>query len=314
MHDRIAHTAEHAFVGSLQHILGQTLQVRKVEHKGGANTAFIVIPDLDIKTALEAQAQVNALIGEGCRVSERVFESLEAAYAAVPGLRANEERISGEVRVVEIESHDAAACAMEHAANLNDCDLFLVTRLSKSGQEYEVEFAVGTHAMKMAQSLAARLLNVCGELGANLNTVENTIRKLKSDYALSRGKLWALGSGILAGIAPQKIGDIVMIKAVHSNLDDEQLVEFAGERISSGKNIVVLLSNQGPDAARIVLARSDDLIELDCNSVFKKIVGTDGRGGGRENFVTGSVSKTALVRIMDGLSSEVSMLAKSQGV
>jgi len=166
----------------------------------------------------------------------------------------------------------------------------------------------------MAQSLAARLLGVCGELGANLNTVENTIRKLKSDYSLSRGKLCTLGSGILAGTTPQKIGDVLIIKAVLSNLDDEQLVEFAGQRIASEKNIVILLSNQGPDTATIVFARSGDLIDLDCSSVFRKVVGTDGRGGGRANFVTGSVSKTALARIMDGLSSEVSMLAKAQGV
>ena len=314
MHDRVAHTAEHAFIGSLQRILGQTLRVRKVEHKGGTNTAFIAISDLDIKTVLEAQSQVNALIGEGRRVSERVFDNLEGAKAAIPGLRANEERISGQVRVVEIEDHDAAACAMEHAANLNECELFLVMRLSKSGQEYEVDFAVGRHAKDMCQSLAAKLLNVCGELGANLNTVENTVRKLKSDYASSRDKLWALGSEILAAIAPLKIGKIVMIKAVLSNLDDEQLVDFAGQKIVSGENVVVLAANEGAEFAKIVFARSENQPDLDCSSVFRKIVGTDGRGGGRENFVTGSVSKAALGRIMDGLSSEVSMFEQARGV
>lgn len=79
MHDRLAHTAEHAFIGSLQKILGKTLQVRKVEHKGSANTAFIVIPQLDLDTLLKAESEVNSLIAEGRRVVERTFASLEEA-------------------------------------------------------------------------------------------------------------------------------------------------------------------------------------------------------------------------------------------
>src|SRR5687768_18368695 len=46
--------------------------------------------------------------------SAKTFASLEEAKKHIPNLRANEERISGEVRVVEIEGHDVAACAMEH--------------------------------------------------------------------------------------------------------------------------------------------------------------------------------------------------------
>ena len=96
MHDRLAHTAEHAFIGSLQKLLGKTLQVRKVEHKGAANTAFIVIPQLDLDMVLKAESEVNSLIAEGRRVVESAIASLEEARRQVPNLRANEERIAGE--------------------------------------------------------------------------------------------------------------------------------------------------------------------------------------------------------------------------
>ncbi|HEY7506656.1 MAG TPA: hypothetical protein VH621_03560, partial [Nitrososphaera sp.] len=68
MHDRIAHTAEHAFIGSLQKLLGQTLHVRKVEHRESSNTAFIVIPHLDPDIIFKAQSQVNSLIKDGRKV------------------------------------------------------------------------------------------------------------------------------------------------------------------------------------------------------------------------------------------------------
>src|SRR5262245_3421476 len=133
MHDRLAHTAEHAFIGSLQKLLGHTLKVRKVEHKDAANTAFIVVPQLELEQVIKAESEVNSLIFEGRSVLARTFPSLEEAKRQLPDLRANEERIVGEVRVIEIENHDIAACAMDHASNLQECDFFLVTRLSKSG-------------------------------------------------------------------------------------------------------------------------------------------------------------------------------------
>ncbi|HEX9678282.1 hypothetical protein [Nitrososphaera sp.] len=114
MDSRAAHTAEHAFIGALQNVLGQTLRVRKVEHKKDDNTAFVVIPQLDVDAVVKAEIMVNALIAEGRSVTTRTYPSLEGARKHNPSLRANEERISGEVRVVEIEDHDVAACAMDH--------------------------------------------------------------------------------------------------------------------------------------------------------------------------------------------------------
>ena len=45
---RAAHTAEHAFIGSLQKILNMTLSVRKVEHKDSHNVAFIKASEVEL--------------------------------------------------------------------------------------------------------------------------------------------------------------------------------------------------------------------------------------------------------------------------
>jgi hypothetical protein len=66
------------------------LKVRKVEHKGsGYNTAFILIPQLDLDTVIKAEAEVNSLIAKGRRVTTRIFSSLEEAKCEIPDLRAN---------------------------------------------------------------------------------------------------------------------------------------------------------------------------------------------------------------------------------
>ena len=303
MHDKIAHTAEHAFIGSLQKLRGQTLRVRKVEHKSSGNTAFIVIPQLDLETVIKAESEVNALIAQGRKISERTFASLEEARRQIPNLRANEERIEGEVRVIEIENHDVAACARDHASNLQECDFLLVTRLSKSGSEYEVDFVVGRQAKETAVALSARLLNVCGELGANINTIENTARKLRLENESNIGKLRALGREKLSAIKPATNGRITLLKGIFENLVDDHLQEFAGKKITDA-NTVVLIANVGSETASIVFARNEQM-EIDCNRLFKQFAGPDGRGGGKPNFVTGVVKKEAVNKVLDRIGQEI---------
>ena len=61
MNAKAAHTAEHAFIGSLQKILNKTLSVRKVEHKDSYNVAFISASEihLDLEKISMAQKEVN---------------------------------------------------------------------------------------------------------------------------------------------------------------------------------------------------------------------------------------------------------------
>jgi alanyl-tRNA synthetase len=308
--NRLAHTAEHAFIGSLQKLLGQTLKVRKVEHKdsGANNTAFIQIPQLDLDTVIKAEVEVNSLIALGRRVTTRIFSSLEEAKREMPNLRANEDRITAamppEVKVVEIEDHDLSACSMEHACNLQECDFFLVTRLSKSGGEYQVDFIVGLQAKDTAVALTSKLLRVCNTLRANINTIENTAQKLKFEYETSVRKLRALSREKLLAIRPVTNGSVTLLKAVFENLSDDQLQEFAGEKILS-PNAVVLLANISEAHANVVFARHEKMEEINMNEMFKQFAGMDGRGGGKPHFVTGIIKKQDVCSILDNIAREI---------
>ncbi|MFL6474116.1 MAG: DHHA1 domain-containing protein [Nitrososphaera sp.] len=308
--NRLAHTAEHAFIGSLQKLLGQTLKVRKVEHKdaGASNTAFIQIPQLDLDTVIKAEVEVNSLIALGRGVTTRIFSSLEEAKREIPNLRANEERIIAamppEVKVVEIENHDLSACTMEHARNLQECDFFLVTRLSKSGNEYQVDFIVGRQAKDTAAALTSKLLRVCNTLGANINTIENTAQNLRSEYEITVRKLKALSREKLSAIQPVTNGSVILLKSVFENLSDDQLQEFAGETILS-PNAVVLLANISDERANVVFARNEKMEEINMNEMFKQFAGIAGRGGGKPHFVTGIIKKQDVSSVLDNIAREI---------
>lgn len=281
-----------------------------MEHKdaGASNTAFIQIPQLDLDTVIKAEVEVNSLIALGRGVTTRIFSSLEEAKREIPNLRANEERIIAamppEVKVVEIENHDLSACTMEHARNLQECDFFLVTRLSKSGDEYQVDFIVGRQAKDTAAALTSKLLRVCNTLGANINTIENTVQKLRSEYEINVRKLKALSREKLSAIQPVTNGSVILLKSVFENLSDDQLQEFAGETILS-PNAVVLLANISDERANVVFARNEKMEEINMNEMFKQFAGIAGRGGGKPHFVTGIIKKQDVSSVLDNIAREI---------
>jgi alanyl-tRNA synthetase len=313
VHNKIAHTAEHAFIGSLQKSIGQTLNVRKVEHREADNSVFILTPHLEIESIIKAQSEVNFLISTGRKVITYSFVSLIEAEKQFPRLRANAERIkkqSDSIRVIEIEEHDVAACAMEHACNLSECDFFLVKGVSKNVREYEINFVVGKQAKETAIALSLKLLNICKKVGANFNTVENTIRKLKADNEIYRSKLETLTKEKLDSISQSTAKDnkITIIQGIFSGLLDSEIRAFAGEKIAHYNTVVIICNmNHEPNdtMASIVFARNGSLMDIDCNKLFKSITGKDGRGGGTPHFVTGIVNRekaTGIVRnIVDAI-------------
>jgi alanyl-tRNA synthetase len=307
MHNRIAHSAEHAFIGSLQNLIGKTLNVRKVEHRKTDNSVFITIPNLDLELIIRAESEVNSLINMGRKIITHCFESLTEAKEHLPSLRANEERITGSnlVRVVEIEGHDLAACAMEHVANLHECSFFLVTRLSKNGNEYEINFVVGEEAKETAIVLSLKLLKICEEVEANFNTVENTVRKLKTESEICLDKLKNLTQEKFDNIIPYitEHTKITIISGIFSDLLDDEIRIFAGRKIAES-NIVVIVANinhHSDDTASIVFARNETLVNIDCNKLFREISSEDGRGGGKPHFVTGVVNKERVTDIVNNI-------------
>ena len=297
MQNKLAHTSEHAFIGSLQKLMGKTLNVRKVEHRDYDNLVLITAKDIEVDSVIKAEREVNSLISQGRRVIIHSFGSLAEAKSHLPNLRANEDRIgrNNQVRVVEIEGHDLAACVMDHAANLKECGFFLITRMNRIGSDYEIDFVVSDAANNHAMDLSYKLLKICTETGANYNTVEETVKKLKQTNILHLEKLKKLTEEVLNNIEPEPTRNAgpCILRGTFTGLLDEQVREFASRKISESNLVVVLanLNSELDSMANVVFARSDSLSNIDCNRMFKEIASEYGRGGGKSNFVTGVIRR-----------------------
>lgn len=311
MNTKASHTAEHAFIGSLQKIVKKTLKVRKVEHKDSDNVAFLKSSEveLDFDKIVLAEKEVNQLIIEGRKIFHHSFSSLDEAKKKLPDLRANEPRLKNvdKITVIEIENHDFAACSMEHVSNLSECKFFLVTSMSMNGQDYEIRFLVGKRAMDEAVKLTEKINIICKEVGSNHNTVEATIKKLYREREHYYNELKKLTNKVLTDIPIQYFDkqNITVISAILDNIDWRIIQTFVGKRIMEPRTVIILANANDNDMANLVFARSDD-VNLDCVEIFDNLRSHQeiGKGGGKTNFVNAKITKTMSDKVLKDLISK----------
>jgi alanyl-tRNA synthetase len=308
MNTKAAHTAEHAFIGSLQKILNKTLSVRKVEHKDSYNVAFISASEiqLDLEKISMAQKEVNRLILEGRKILHHSFSSLNEAKMKLPNLRANEARLADaeKITVVEIENHDVAACSMEHVNNLSECIFFLVTSLSKNGSDYEIKFMVGKNAMDEAVNAIEKINMICDQIDANYNTVEATIKRLYVEREQYYGQLKKITNKMLNEIPIQHVekNNVNVISSILDNANWRIIQNFVGEKILEPRTIIILINIDEGDMANLIFARSSD-VDLDCVKIFQNLRKNQeiGLGGGKPNFVNAKIVKPMSDKVLQAL-------------
>jgi len=311
MSTQAAHTAEHAFIGSLQKILNKTLNVRKVEHKDKYNVAFINASEvqLDIKMISMAQKDVNRLILEDRKILHHSFHSLNEAKMKIPNLRANESRLAeaDKITVIEIENHDVSACSMEHVNNLSECIFFLVTSLTKNGADYEIKFMVGKNAMDEAVKAIEKINMICHQIDANYNTVEATISRLYTEREQYYEQLKIITNKMLNDLPTQhfKKKNVTVISSILNNANWRIIQNFAGEKILEPRTIIILVNTDDGDMANLIFARSVD-VDLDCAEIFQNLRKNQeiGTGGGKPNFINAKIVKSMSNKILESLTNQ----------
>jgi alanyl-tRNA synthetase len=258
----------------------------------------IATTDLDLDILMAAQSEINSLINQGRNIIINNFLCLAEARRVLPDLRANEERIgiNEHVRVVEIEDHDFAACIMDHAANLGECGLFLVTRTNRTGLELEVNFVVADSAKLTSMELARKMMNLCQVTGGNYNTIEKAVKRLRQTHDMYLEKARLMSEQILDNIesVPSSNSGPRTISSTFVGLLEQQIREFAIRKTAAENNLVIVIANLGVETdsmASIVLARSGSLRNIDCYKIFSEVSIEWGKGGGKPEFVTGVIKR-----------------------
>lgn len=279
-----AHTAQHMFFQSLSRFF-EGLQVVKDDINVGRHALFIRSPQpLNPTGVAEAEKLANQIIQEGRQVIVRWVKKEEAAKG---DFRVKLDRIKGsEVRVVEIEGFDKSACSGVHVRNTREIGLLAVTRITRSGEEYEIEFEFG----ERAREFLLEMKRVCASTSSILQThpelLERTAQRLKEENMAMREQLRQLNEELLKNIEGEKRGKVKLYAKVFCGMDSRKLMEKAGELIK-GDNTLVIFGNRG-ERGFLLIAKNPKM-SLDVKALAGKAFGIlEGRWGGKEYFVSGA--------------------------
>ena len=297
-----AHTAEHLFAGSIRR-LKPDLTILKVDQSEGRNSIYVDVKNLDWNTIMEAELTANQIISEGREVKQHIFNSLKAAKQQFPEARVMEKRITGAVRIVEIDGYDYAACSRKHSTNTQECDFFLVTRVVKAAGGYQIDFLVGEEAKTKALQFSKIALNTSDILGAPINGVEKTVENMVSELGNLRRSISIISENDVDDIPCSDKGGVKIYSKIFRNLNIKIIMKKAGE-LTEIQNTVALLANISSDAT-VILARSSNQ-SFDSGSILKQILAKyGGKGGGRPHFASGSVEKSNVDDVFHSILEEI---------
>ncbi|NYT14107.1 MAG: hypothetical protein GKC01_06320 [Candidatus Methanofastidiosa archaeon] len=286
MQDKRAHTGEHIFFRSLSKVIPE-VSLDKISIKEEKNALYIKCPgDFSWEKLLEAEKLTNNVILEDRKVIVHNSKKGEVTEK-FPDARIKLDRIqTEEVRIIEVENYDFAACSGEHVNSTKEIDFFLLTKVNKTGEDsYRLEFEVAEKAKEEALKLSKIALASMEILQSAPENVERTITNLLKDNEKYRQNLAEFSQKSFESISPKDISGVKLYFEVLKGIDRKILIKKAGEIITQSKTFLVLFLID--DGTFVVCGRSED-IKYDMRPLLNSILARfGGKGGGRENFSQG---------------------------
>ncbi|TFG68509.1 MAG: alanine--tRNA ligase, partial [Methanomassiliicoccus sp.] len=302
------HTATHIINGAARTVLGNHVwQTGAHKAPDAARLDITHYADLTKDELEKIETIANETVLSGTKVQSSFMERTLAEKrhgfrlyqgGAVPGK---------ELRVVKIGDFDVEACGGIHCKNTLEVGAIKIlgTRRIQDGV-VRVEFTAGMASVEKMMSVWNEVKDVSVKLNSSPENMSDAVDKLVADWNGLRKELDSVKKGLVGETVDDlvkkasQVNGIRIVRHLQSE-DMKHLVSLAKQLIAQPKTVAVLGSDQG--GAKIVIARSEDVV-MDCRPLIKKTMEmVGGSGGGKPDFAQGGGPETA--RIEEALDSAV---------
>ncbi len=222
----------------------------------------------------------------------RVYEVTDADLSRIPLRKAP--KVSGLIRIVEIENYDWSACGGTHVRSCGQIGLVKIIRAEKRGAETRVTFKCGRRALsdyrltlRDAFSLSDGLTVARHDLPGAVSQLRDELKQTAKALAEANQRLAVHeADALLAEAAVQ--GGVRVVRAVWDGRDINTLRAIA-KRVCAQPGVVALLCSAG-ERAMLCFARSaDGAAGFDAAAALRALLPQLGgaKGGGAPDFAQG---------------------------
>lgn len=201
-------------------------------------------------------------------------------------------KVSGLIRVVEVEDFDYTPCGGTHCPNTGMVGLLKIVKTERVNQKLRVHFVAGYQALdyfNMYQDLAQQAANL---LETGLDGIPAALEHKLEQLKAAQNELETLRAGLLAAEADrlaasaERVGALRLVTATFRDRPAAELRQLAF-KLREVPNLVSLLASYDGGKLSLVVACSPDT-NLDARDLLKKHLSPlNGRGGGDKSLAQG---------------------------
>jgi alanyl-tRNA synthetase len=276
------HTGQHLLSAVFGDVLG--LETMAVHIGSEECTLDLNTPALTADHIALAERHVRALIAENAPVL-----TYEVDDAAAARLRLRKPpKVSGLIRVVEIQGVDWSACGGTHVASTAQIGTIKIVRAERRGNETRVTFVCGERAWHEFDTLSRDMAGLSTVFSATRREVPEAAGRLREELRLAQRALSeahiALAETEARLLLREADGQSVVAR-VYPGVDMNGLRTIA-RAVVAQPGRVVLLAAPG-DKAALCFARSADVV-TDVSALLKQALArVGGKGGGSRELAQG---------------------------
>ncbi|MER3482991.1 MAG: alanyl-tRNA editing protein [Meiothermus sp.] len=265
------HTAEHTLAQAFWRAAGwETLSV----NMSGPTCTIDFSGEPDEATIKQGEALANWAVYANTPVKTYWIEDSEVK---TQGLR-RAPKVSGQIRVVEIENWDKVACGGTHVARTGEAGPIKIVKYERYKGGTRVYFMAGWEALETFVAEHAILSRLGEKFSSGVLEVEKPINNMRDEWYKVRGENAALKDELAERIMRELLAEFPH-HTIGAQVSDNVL-DAVGKRLAEWPNVLALLVAPSEDKTRYVLLKHSSRPE-DLRALWKDILEPLGaRGGG----------------------------------
>lgn len=304
---------EHMQQHSGQHVLSQAfvrvanLDTVAVHIGADENTLDLPASKLSPELIERAEQAANDIVMQDVPIV--AYEVTDDDLPSIPLRKAP--KVSGLIRIVEVQDYDWSACGGTHVRNTAQIGLIKITKAEKRGNETRVTFRCGVRALRDYARLNNATVALQESLSASRYDVLPAVQKLIAEAkagskALQDAQTKLIGyeaQELITGAPLLDDGTRRIVMAFDNR--DANTLRLLAKQLTAVPKMVALLGASG-DKSALVFARSKDAAG-DMNALLKRafvLLSPEGnaKGGGSADFAQGGGTPATLAQMQAALS------------
>ncbi|CAG0969638.1 Alanine--tRNA ligase [Anaerolineae bacterium] len=281
------HSGQHLLSRAVEQVLGlETVSANiNIDNPSTIDLSAHALSDADL---VRAEDLANAIIYADRAIKSYFVE--ESQIHTIPFRRAP--KVTGTVRVVEIDACDYSACGGTHCTRTGMIGVIKILRLERRGDKARIHFLAGERALKYFQNVHAIVTYAARVLDTNPDAIVETLTRQSESLRAAQKELEAHQADELILEAKRLVANAESFEAVKlvtiafRHRAPQQVRALAIELQNEPGLIALLAAYDGAKVTLTVTCAADTRVNAN-ELIRKQLAEIGGRGGGDARLAQG---------------------------